>query len=393
MTDPLGQSQVIPYLIGLSKAGHQIVLMSFEKEQRFLKGASAISELLTANNIRWKPIIYTKNPPIISTIIDLSKMKNTAMKLHDIHHFDIVHSRSYIAALAGLYLKQKTGIKFIFDMRGFWADERVEGGLWNLKSPIYNRIYLYFKQKEKEFLKEADYIISLTNAGKKELERMVGNAHLLNIKVIPCCVDTNLFNRINIDQNKFDNYKTKLNIKEDDFVISYLGAIGTWYMLDEMLSFFQRLLIHKPNSKFLFITNEADETIYSKADEKGIPRESISIISANRVDVPILLSLSQINLFFIKPSYSKTASSPTKLAEVMSMGIPVISNKGVGDVDEIINETGVLVSSFTDEEFDKTIAAIPQLLSISPDFIRQKAIELFSLEKGIRSYREVYEEF
>jgi glycosyltransferase involved in cell wall biosynthesis len=111
------------------------------------------------------------------------------------------------------------------------------------------------------------------------------------------------------------------------------------------------------------------------------------------VDVPILLSLSQINLFFIKPSYSKTASSPTKLAEVMSMGIPVISNKGVGDVDEIINETGVLVSSFTDEEFDKTIAAIPQLLSISPDFIRQKAIELFSLEKGIRSYREVYEEF
>jgi len=393
MTDSLGQSQVIPYLNGLSQAGHQITILSFEKKERFNKGKATIADLLKANNIEWKPFIYAKNPPVISTLFDLSKMKRAAMKLYSIHHFDIVHCRSYIASLAGLFMKRKTGIKFIFDMRGFWADERVEGGLWNLRNPIYNKIYHYFIQKEKEFLEEADYIISLTNAGKKELEKMHGISHPLKIKVIPCCVDTELFNLNTIDKNKLKDYKIKLNIKEGDFVISYLGAIGTWYLLNDMLSFFQRLLINKPNSKFLFITNESEETIYLKAKEKNIPRESISIISASRMDVPILLSLSQINLFFIKPSFSKTASSPTKLAEVMSMGIPVITNKGVGDVDEIVNKTGVLVSSFTDEEFDKTIATIPQLLTISPDFIRQKAIELFSLERGIRSYQEVYEGF
>lgn len=392
MTDPLGQSQVIPYLIGLSNAGYQITILSFEKKERFFKGETTITDLLRANNIRWEPINYTKKPPVLSTLIDLSKMKRETMKLHSIHHFDIVHCRSYISSLAGLYIKRKTGIKFIFDMRGFWADERVEGGLWNLKNPIYKTIYGYFKQKEKEFLEESDYIISLTNAGKIELEKIPGISHPLKIKVIPCCVDTELFNRKNIDKVKLENYKTKLNIKDADFVISYLGAIGTWYMLDEMLSFFQRHIIQKSNSLFLFITNEAKETIYSKADEKGIPRESIRIISANRMDVPVILSLSQLNLFFIKPSYSKTASSPTKLAEVMSMGIPVITNKGVGDVDENLNGTGFLVSSFTNEEFDKTISFIPQLLTIPPDFIRQKAIELFSLEKGIRSYLEVYEE-
>ena len=64
--------------------------------------------------------------------------------------------------MAGLHLQRKYGVKFIFDMRGFWADERVDGKIWNLSNPIFNTIYKYFKKKEKAFLEEADYIISLT---------------------------------------------------------------------------------------------------------------------------------------------------------------------------------------------------------------------------------------
>ena len=35
MTDPLGQSQVLPYLSGLSKEGFKFHLISFEKEEKF----------------------------------------------------------------------------------------------------------------------------------------------------------------------------------------------------------------------------------------------------------------------------------------------------------------------------------------------------------------------
>ena len=34
MTDPLGQSQVLPYLEGLAKKNYAITLISFEKEER-----------------------------------------------------------------------------------------------------------------------------------------------------------------------------------------------------------------------------------------------------------------------------------------------------------------------------------------------------------------------
>lgn len=36
MTDPLGQSQVLPYLSGIAAAGYKVTLISAEKEEKFL---------------------------------------------------------------------------------------------------------------------------------------------------------------------------------------------------------------------------------------------------------------------------------------------------------------------------------------------------------------------
>lgn len=101
MTDPLGQSQVIPYLAGLSKAGYPIHLISFEKKERFEDGKSVIEELLNKANIVWHPAYYTKKPPILSTIMDVITMKKMAGKIFKKHNIGLVHCRSAIAGLAG----------------------------------------------------------------------------------------------------------------------------------------------------------------------------------------------------------------------------------------------------------------------------------------------------
>ena len=64
-------------------------------------------------------------------------MQKLSFQLHREHSFKLVHCRSYISALVGLKLQKKFGLKFIFDIRGFWADERVDGGIWNLNNPIF----------------------------------------------------------------------------------------------------------------------------------------------------------------------------------------------------------------------------------------------------------------
>lgn len=393
MTDSLGQSQVIPYVIGLTNLGNNFVIVSAEKKENYYKKKEYISNLLKSNNIIWHPIIYTKKPPIFSTIWDIIKLKSISIKLHKKYNFNIVHCRSYITSFVGLALKRKYSVKFVFDMRAFYADERIDGKLWNDKNIIYSFVYRYFKRKEIEYLSNADYTISLTNAGKEIINSWdrFNNNHP-PIEVIPCCADLKLFSKDTISLEEVKDFKAKHNISESDFVISYLGSTGTWYMLDEMLLFFKRLLLKKETAKFLFITNDKKEEILDKAAHLGISITKIIIVSAKRDEVPTLLSISKVSMFFIKPVFSKKASSPTKMGEILGMGIPIICNSNVGDVDDIIlsSGTGLVIDKFNDESYDRAIDSIDALINIPEEKFLITAQNIFSLQRGVEKYNKVY---
>ncbi len=393
MTDNLGQSQVIPYLSGLSAKGYEITLFSFEKEERYEKGKKKIASLLQSNNITWKPLSYTKTPPIISTIKDVLKLRGEARKLAKTGEYKIVHCRGYITALVGLHLQRKFGLKFIFDMRAFYADERVDGNLWDTNKWIYKKVYDYFKRKEVEFLSNADYSITLTHKAKsiihdwKNVEKQP-----VPIQVIPCCADLEHFKAEKVNDSLREKYRTKLGIKKDELVITYLGSIGTWYMMDEMLDFFKDLQKSRHSSRFLFITGDEPDQILKEASAKGIDEKSISIIYGQRDDVPTLLSLGQLSLFFIKPVFSKQGSSPTKHGEILGMGIPVICNAGVGDVDDIIETTqsGIVVKEFNTTGYQNAIRQIDEYLTKDKSVFRNAAEKVYSLKEGVENYTKVY---
>lgn len=392
MTDPLGQSQVLPYLIGLSHKGYKFVLLSCEKPEAYKKNRFEIEQLLAGKGIEWIPLLYTKNPPVFSTIFDYWKLKRKAADLHATYGFDLVHCRSYIAAMIGLNMKKLFDVKFVFDMRGFWADERVDGGLWNLKNPVYRQVYRFFKRKEKEFLENADHIVSLTHAGKIEIDSWEHiERSMLPASIIPCCVDTGLFDKKHIQEAEVLQIRSRLGIQAHDKVLTYLGSIGTWYLLDEMLAFFRIYLTKFPDGKFLFITRDSAEYIRKRAEVIGIPFDRLCITAAKRNEIPTYASLGEFSLFFIKPAFSKKSSSPTKQGELMALGIPVICNAGVGDTDWIIKkyDSGLVVDSFCDEIYR---SIIEQMISKRFDSvkIRLGAQDYFELNNGVSSYAKIY---
>lgn len=392
MTDSLGQSQVLPYLVGLSKLNYQITIISFEKSENFEKNKSNIQKIVDDNGIIWKPLNYTKKPPVLSTLYDAFRLRNLVKKEIQQNNIQLIHCRSYITALIGLWAKKQFGVKFIFDMRGFWADERIDGKIWNIKNPVFKKIYQFFKQKEIQFLQNADYTISLTHNAKNEIYTWKNFEHQKPpIQVIPCCVDVDLFNPENINIDNTSTLKKELNILPNDFVVSYLGSVGTWYMLDEMMAFFSQLKSKIPNAKFLFINKDEHEKINTTAKKYNVA-SSIILRGGNRTEVPELLSLSQVSIFFILPSYSKKASSPTKQGELMAMQIPVICNAGVGDTDFVINHyhSGFLVHDFDFTPIVEKIASTQYKTMFNLAEIRNGAIDYFSLKKGIESYAEVY---
>jgi glycosyltransferase involved in cell wall biosynthesis len=390
MTDPLGQSQVLPYLKGLSALGHQFHLISFEKKERYQDEYQKIEKLCSEAGIQWHPLSYTKKPPLLSTVYDVRRMSALAKKLHQKNQFDIVHCRSYIAALIGLKMKNRYQTKFVFDMRGFWADERLEGGIWNIKNPVFKVVYNFFKKKEIDFFKQSDHIISLTAAGKKEIRKLHPSIAETKITVIPCCVDLEKFQAENYTQEEINNLKNNLNILPKEKVLGYVGSIGTWYMLNEMLDYFVVFKETYPESKFLFITPEHPDGIISKASEKGIPSASIIVKRSAHNEVPAYMLTFDYSIFFIKPTFSKSASSPTKQAELMAMGIPIICNSGVGDTDSIVmeNGAGMVLHSLSKEAYKKQLNATFVFNQTQSVAAAQKD---FSLKEGVTRYQKVYE--
>ena len=395
LTDQLGQSQILPYIKGLSKMGYKFTILSCEKPEKYKELGSFIQGLCDEDGIRWVSVPFTNKFPVISKINDRWQLKQKAIELQEKIGFDMTHCRSYVSAEIGLYLKRKNAVKFLFDMRGLWADEKVDGGNWNQANPIFRYVYNFYKQKEKNFLEQADYTISLTYAAEKEIKSW---KHIKNnpvkMQVIPCCVDTNLFCR-EADHFEIDRIalSQQLEITEEDYVVGYVGSIGTWYMLDEMLDFFKRLLQKKPSAKFLVVTGDLHSDIKEKVKQKEIDLRSIIIRKAHRKQVPVYISLMNFSLFFIRPTYSKISSSPTKLAEIIALGVPIVTNAGVGDVDEIVlnNNLGIVIKDFNDLSYD---AAIDEILhqSFDPKFIKSVAMDKFDISVALKKYGNVYRE-
>jgi len=390
LTDPLGQSQILPYLAGLSKEGNEFTILSFEKKDRFVKLEQTIRQITSAANIRWVPMRFTSRPPVLSKMFDRMRLKQKAKAIHRKYKFDMIHCRGYISAEAGLALKRKYGVKFFFDMRGFWADEKKDGDAWNQNNPIFRQVYKHYKKKEAQFIKEADHIISLTQAGKEEIMKWPSYDPHIPLSVIPCCADMNVFS-LTSGTDKAKGRKL-LGLPENDLVISYLGSLGSWYMLDEMLELFAVIKEKFTSAKFLFVTHSPAAMILSRLSHYNINGQDILITEASRNEVPLFVKASDINISFIKPVYSKLSSSPTKLAEVLAMGIPIVTNSGVGDVKNIVEKSkgGIVIDQFTKESFTTVRNAIPELLHNDSARVRENIEHIFSLRHGIELYRNAY---
>jgi len=160
-----------------------------------------------------------------------------------------------------------------------------------------------------------------------------------------------------------------------------------------MLKFCALLLTKKPEAKFFFISNNRHADILAEASRHGIPADKILVRSGKRHEVPVLLSFSTYSVFFIKPCFSKLSSSPTKHGEIMAMGIPVITNSGVGDMAEIVEkyQAGYVLPDFSEAAMLQIIHSIcdhPQPVDAAA--IRSGANAYYNLSDAVQSYAAVY---
>jgi len=382
--EPLGRSQVIPYLKGLTRKGISFSLMTYEKQADIVKREEVrhLKDDLQRHGIQWIPLKYHKWPTVPATSFDILQGIIVGAYFLTKNRIEVVHARSYISAMIAFVFKKVFHTQLIFDMRGFWADEKVEAGRWN--RGILYRTVKYF---EKLYLLNADQVVVLSEEAKREIEKFEYlQNRKMDIEVIPTCVDL----------KKFIPVEGQGPEKSQNITFIYSGSYGpySWYMLDEMLDFFTVVKETSPDAHFIFLTYLPHLPLRETLSRKGLSEAHFTINDVPYDDMPLWIPRAHAAIFFIKPTYSKKGTCATKMGEYLATGIPVIINEGIGDSDKIVEEerVGVVIKEFSREEYQERLRQLKGLLMEKDikERCRNTAKKYFSLENAIEKYYKLY---
>ncbi|HCA59074.1 MAG TPA: hypothetical protein DEP46_13960 [Blastocatellia bacterium] len=369
----------------------EVSLLTFEP----VRAAGDIEEFeriragLRAEGIEWDWLPYHKRPSAAATAWDI--FRGAFYIWRRIGRFDVLHGRVHVPTLMGALARKfsRRKPKLLFDIRGFFPEEYTDAGIW----PEGGLLYRGAKRVERWLMKQSDAFVVLTEKAREilfpESKETGYDKHGRPVEVIPCCVDLERFASATPETRERKREELGIAGKR---VMVYVGSFGGWYLTKETADIFGAFRERYPNAFAMILTQSKPEVIEPLLREAGYEDSDHLITQVPSAEIPEYLVAADVAVSFIKPCYSKQASSPTKNAEYLACGLPMIANSGVGDVDLLIEGHGVgaLIENFDRESYLRAFDRVESLGSISAK-CRELASSEFDLKTvGGRRYGRIY---
>lgn len=384
LMEPLGQSQIFPYLRGLSR-DFRFTLITFEKpvdvaDQSLRHQAR---EQCAALGLRWIPLRFRLKPRPWAPALAIPQLLLVALwQWRRRPRPQLVHARSYVPAAIALLLHRLTGVPFIFDMRALWPEELITAGHLRRGSLLHHALLWL----ERRCLQEASAVVSLTQAAVGYLQnRYPRELAGQRIAVIRTCAD-------------LQRFQPAEPAPAAPLVIGCIGTVlSGWFLISWLQAFFEAIARADPTARFELISRDAPEAILSALQPASTWADRLRIQSATPAEMPAIVQRHTASvMFYAGGATSELGRSPTRMAEVLGCSRPVVANPGVGDVEQVIRQhrVGVLACGDGAAEMDACVAELLALLQ-DPQLAsrcRCTAEMLFSLESGTAAYRQLYTE-
>lgn len=383
-------SQVVEYLEMLDEFEVHFNLVFLIRLGAYISGFSQLEN--------YRELIKTKIKGDISFFPITRKTNRTGVffsvfillfKLFKYRKYDklIIHTRGGFGADVARVLKKfYSNIHFVYDIRG---DVAGEFDYHAKKNNVPKEIRLKKLEEDKKWqtkiTSSADKIFCVSNVLKNMVEKNY-SADENKITVIPCLADHRKFF---FDSQIRERIRKEYGI-EDKFVFVYPGGIGHWHYSDKVFSVVRDLNeVHK-NIFFFILTPHVKEAEEYAA--KYLLPGTFLIKTATREEVPEILMASDMGLLLREHHKLNEVAAPTKFAEYLMTGLPVMISEDIGDYSGFINESKfgcVLGHNCPKEDY---IQSFNQFVSeeTDRDKISGIATESFAKIKYARIMKEIY---
>ncbi len=355
ISEGVGSSQILPLIRRLADAGLAINLISFEKHP---PSTSVVSEL-EKSKVVWTKRAFEK-PGYLGGISRLLEIRSA------IAETEIVHARSDLPAVAAV-LSHEAPI--LWDIRSLWADQRAFMEANSFKKQAIGSLRIL----ENIASVGATAISTLTESVVPVLEARHKHLPKLQI-VVPTAVDLERFNFV----AKLPHIKGAL----------YSGTYNNYYDLSLSKKFIEQMSKLGP-LEVKWARPEESKRISLNAGE-------IASFVANQIEMATIIPNYSFGMSICKldAGPSLKAAMPTKAAEFLACGRPMVVNAGLGDLDKYIQEfnAGVVLNG-TEQDLESKAQHLNELLLDpgTPFRCRALAEKYFDINEGVRKYLEIYE--
>jgi hypothetical protein len=331
LLDPLGQSQIIPYLKGLASQDVSFVILSFEKTDHTSNQLQALRQDLEALGARWFPLPFKEGR--FEYFKRILKGCWILRRLASYYEPDLVHVRTILPAsmvvLAGLKAP------LIYDIRAF-AGEWIETGRLKKGGPQA----FIFNWLENHLISTSAGFVVLDQSGAEYLRQTYPSLRV-PIKVIPTCTNLDAFPVTPVSHTPHSR---------DPYRFVFLGGARFPYRPDLALMLTLQLLAQGIDCTIDFINERDHKVIQTFCTALDFPCTRCHIFSLPQCDVPAALVDYHSGFVFNTSGRWRRMSSPTKLGEYLGAGLHVMGLAGISALDRLADEDSSVVDLFSEPE-------------------------------------------
>jgi glycosyltransferase involved in cell wall biosynthesis len=385
LLEPLGRSQILRYLFALSRRGLDFTVVSLERESD-LADADAVRELeaeLREHGIGWHRFPF-RSGGARAVGENCRAVFRAAREVVRRDRVKLVHARSHVPASIAWALGRLHGLPYVFDMRGYWVDERADEGRWFVNPLAYRA----GKAVEKRLVKDSAAVVTLTQLQADDLRAgVLKGAPAKPVEVITTCADYDEF-----DPARAPNGAVPAEAAarlRGRLTVGLVGSINASYRLRESLQLFKYLLEERPDAHLICLTRQLSE-MKDLLAEHGIGEGAYTLATARHQEMAGWMRHMRWALLVLNTRYSKRGSMPTKLAEFFAAGVRPIQYGCNEEVSRKVAEagSGVVLRGVAPEDLRAAARAVAAS-DARPETImkaRESTRAHFSLRSGAEKY-------
>jgi hypothetical protein len=356
IAEGVGSSQIKPLLRSLSDKGLKINLISYEKNSPSVE----LEEFFQHSGISWSFSPFG-NRGLFGGVDRLNSLRKR------IPPSELIHARSDIPAAAAILSHQAP---VLWDVRSLWADQKIR-----IQDTVVNKLlYNTYISLEKLAAAKSDGMSTLTNAIVPILQER--NKRLPALRTV---VSTT----VDLERFKFSS------MLRGDISVLFSGTYNEYYDLNLSKKFVQEM------------QNRADIQVHwarpIESDRRALDVGETKVFSADQVQMASIIPQYSLGMSVCKldSGPSLAAAMPTKIGEFLACGRPIVVNKGLGDMDRIMEDSSVGVA--LDGTKENLIQSVERMLEIladpeTPYRCRDQAEKHFNMEIGAQRYLSLYQD-